>query len=110
MHGLNALKYSSTIVAVATRTIYSLRGGKTLLIVAAASSGVATIANTYWDIAIDWGLLHRNSRNPWLRDKLIVPIRSVYFIAMVTKLVSFLCFLWCNYLMMNNNFGLNCRC
>ncbi|GAY52743.1 hypothetical protein CUMW_144300 [Citrus unshiu] len=87
VHGLNALKYSSTIVAVATRTIYSLRAGKTLLIVAAASSGVATIANTYWDIAIDWGLLRRNSRNPWLRDKLIVPIRSVYFIAMVLNIL-----------------------
>jgi hypothetical protein len=49
-----------------------------------SSSSIATIANTYWDIAIDWGLLRRNSRNPWLRDKLIVPYKSVYFVAIVS--------------------------
>ncbi|KAH7554559.1 hypothetical protein ACOSP7_028017 [Xanthoceras sorbifolium] len=87
MHGLNGLKYLSTIVAVTTRTILELRPGNTWLIVAAASSGVATIANTYWDIVIDWGLLRRNSRNPWLRDKLVIPNRSVYFIAMVLNII-----------------------
>ncbi|XP_017975932.1 PREDICTED: phosphate transporter PHO1 homolog 9 [Theobroma cacao] len=84
-HGLNGLKYFSTIVAVAIRTIYQFQKQKTTpwLVLAAATSGIATIANTYWDIVIDWGLLRRNSRNPWLRDKLIVPHKGVYFVAMV---------------------------
>ncbi|KAK3199377.1 hypothetical protein Dsin_022792 [Dipteronia sinensis] len=69
MHFLNGLRYFSTIVAVSTRTIYELRTGQTLLIVAIASSVVATIANTYWDIVIDWGLLQRSSRNHWLRGQ-----------------------------------------
>ncbi|KAK0583953.1 hypothetical protein LWI29_005536 [Acer saccharum] len=87
MHGLNGLKYLSTIVAVSTRTISELWPGNTWLILAATSSGVATIANTYWDIVMDWGLLRRNSRNRWLRDKLILTNRRFYFIAMVLNII-----------------------
>lgn len=79
----NGLKYFLIIVAVAARTAYDLRMGMTLKIFAAATSGAATIMATYWDIVVDWGLLQRDSRNPWLRDKLVIPNRSVYFVAMV---------------------------
>lgn len=85
MHIFNGLKYLSTIIAVATRTINDFKPGRTQLITAAASSGVATIFNTYWDVVMDWGLLRRNSRNPWLRDKLILPNKGIYFLAMVNK-------------------------
>jgi hypothetical protein len=86
MHGLNGLKYISTIVALTMRTISDqfFEGNMVWTILAASSSAIATIANTYWDIVIDWGLLRRNSRNPWLRDKLSVPYKSVYFVAMVS--------------------------
>ncbi|KAL5095866.1 hypothetical protein RYX36_000193 [Vicia faba] len=88
MHGLNGLKYVSTIVAVAMRTISSeFDHGPVWKILAASSSGIATIVNTYWDIVMDWGLLVRNSRNPWLRDKLSVPYKSVYFVAMVLNVI-----------------------
>jgi hypothetical protein len=84
MHGLNGLKFFSIIIAVAMRTSYDLkRGMMTWKIIAAVSSGVATIAATYWDIVIDWGLLRRNSKNPWLRDKLLVANKNVYFAAIV---------------------------
>ncbi|KAI7749422.1 hypothetical protein M8C21_017188, partial [Ambrosia artemisiifolia] len=79
---LNALKYFSTIAAVVTRTIYSQQRGTTLKIISASTSGVATIFSTYWDIVMDWGLLRKDSENPWLRDKLILPNRCIYFIAM----------------------------
>ncbi|KAI3722417.1 hypothetical protein L2E82_33455 [Cichorium intybus] len=52
---MNALKYLSTILAVITRTIYVQRRGMTIRIIAASSSGVATVFNTYWDITKDWG-------------------------------------------------------
>jgi len=102
MHGLNGLKYISTMVALSMRTIdqfYSdvaankatnesnvskTKGLIVWKVLAASSSGIATVVNTYWDIVIDWGLLRRNSRNPWLRDKLSVPYKSVYFLAMVS--------------------------
>ncbi|KAI3794028.1 hypothetical protein L1987_36653 [Smallanthus sonchifolius] len=72
--GMNGLKYLSTIVAVVTRTIYVQRRGTTMR--TASSSSVATIYNTYWDVVKDWGLLCRDSTNPWLRDKLILPYKS----------------------------------
>ena len=83
MHGVNGLKYFSILIAVAMRTSYDLKRGMMWKIIAAVSSGVATVAATYWDIVFDWGLLRRNSKNPWLRDKLLVSNRSVYFVAMV---------------------------
>ncbi|GMY13725.1 phosphate transporter PHO1 homolog 9 isoform X1 [Fagus crenata] len=87
MHGFNGLKYLSTLIAVAMRTSYDLNRGMTWKIIAAVSSGVATVIATYWDIVIDWGLLRRNSKNPWLRDKLLVSNRSVYFVAMVLNVL-----------------------
>ncbi|XP_019057105.1 PREDICTED: phosphate transporter PHO1 homolog 9-like [Tarenaya hassleriana] len=86
-HGLNALKYMSTIIAVATRTLFEWRKGTYWLTVAATTSSIATVFNTVWDLVHDWGLMNRNSRNPWLRDKLLVPYKSVYFVAMVVNVV-----------------------
>ncbi|BFG26647.1 hypothetical protein CerSpe_129210 [Prunus speciosa] len=87
MQGLNGLKYFSTILAVAMRTSFDLKRGMKWKILAITSSVVATIVSTYWDIVIDWGLLRRNSRNPWLRDKLLISNKSVYFIAMVLNVI-----------------------
>ncbi|KAK6798636.1 hypothetical protein RDI58_006339 [Solanum bulbocastanum] len=56
-------------------------------VMAASTSGVTTVANTYWDLVIDWGLLQRNSKNPWLRDKLLVPYKIVYFVAIVLNII-----------------------
>ncbi|KAF5792014.1 putative SPX domain-containing protein [Helianthus annuus] len=84
---LNGLKYFSTIVALVTRTIYSQKGGIAFKVISASTSGFATIFSTYWDLVMDWGLLSRNSENPWLRDKLILPSRSIYFIAMVLNVI-----------------------
>ncbi|KAI7744195.1 hypothetical protein M8C21_020813 [Ambrosia artemisiifolia] len=86
-HAMNGLKYLSTIVAVVTRTIYVQKRGTAMRIIAASSSGVATIYNTYWDMVKDWGLLCKDSKNPWLRDKLILPNKSVYFVAMVMNVI-----------------------
>uniref|UniRef100_A0A251TZ16 Putative EXS n=1 Tax=Helianthus annuus TaxID=4232 RepID=A0A251TZ16_HELAN len=84
---LNGLKYFSTIVALVTRTIYSKKGGIAFKVISASTLGFATIFTTYWDLVMDWGLLSRNSENPWLRDKLILPSRSIYFIAMVSNVI-----------------------
>lgn len=86
-HARNGLRYLSTIIAVITRTIYVQRRGMTMRIIAASSSGVATIYNTYWDMVKDWGLLCRDSKNPWLRDRLILPNKWVYFVAMVVNVI-----------------------
>lgn len=88
MHALNGMKYFSTIIAVSLRTVYDLYKVRSLFLVVTVSSVIATVFGTYWDLVVDWGLLRRNSRNPWLRDKLLVSNRRVYFIAMVRKLAK----------------------
>ncbi|KAH0911514.1 hypothetical protein HID58_034835, partial [Brassica napus] len=84
--GYNALKYFLTIVAVCLRTAYSLNRGNSWRNAAWFFSALATFYGTYWDIVFDWGLLHRSSKS-WLRDKLLVPHKSVYYVAMVVNVV-----------------------
>lgn len=83
MQAYNGFKYFLTIVAVCSRTAYSLNGDRNWQFIAFVTSIGATVHNTYWDICIDWGFLQPNSKNRWLRDKLLVPYKSVYFIAIV---------------------------
>ncbi|KAJ6902577.1 hypothetical protein NC651_020147 [Populus alba x Populus x berolinensis] len=87
VHGYNGLKYFLTIIAVLIRTAYELKKGRTWLVFALISSAVAVIVNTYWDIAVDWGLLRRKSKNAFLRDKLVISHKSVYFAAMIMNVV-----------------------
>lgn len=84
-HAINGLKYLSTIIAVATRTVFDQMKTGNLKIAATLTSVFATCISTYWDLIKDWGLLQRDSKNRWLRDKLLVPNKNVYFIAMVTN-------------------------
>ncbi|XP_017221657.1 phosphate transporter PHO1 homolog 3 [Daucus carota subsp. sativus] len=85
--GLNGLKYLATIVAVTTRIAYSRDKSAGWNIVAWIASIIAAFSSTYWDLVWDWGLLGRTSKNRWLRDKLLVPHKSVYFVAMVLNIL-----------------------
>ncbi|XP_024009934.1 phosphate transporter PHO1 homolog 7 [Eutrema salsugineum] len=84
--GYNAIKCLLTIVSVCLRTAYSLNKGKVLKIAAWVFSALATFCSTYWDIVFDWGLLHKPSKN-WLRERLLVPHKAVYYVAMVLNVV-----------------------
>ncbi|KAE8682090.1 Phosphate transporter PHO1-like protein 5 [Hibiscus syriacus] len=81
--GYNGLKYFVTIVALCLRSAYSLNKGLGWGISAVVFSIAAAIFGTYWDLIHDWGLLKRHSKNRWLRDKLLIPNKSVYFGAMI---------------------------
>lgn len=87
MQGYNGLKYFLTIVAVCLRTAYSINKGDGWRAIAWVFSSIAAIFGTYWDLVFDWGLLQRHSKNRWLRDKLLVPHKSVYFGAMVLNIL-----------------------
>ncbi|XP_039042271.1 phosphate transporter PHO1 homolog 3-like isoform X2 [Hibiscus syriacus] len=87
MQGYNAGKYFITTVALCLRTAYSLNKGLSWEISALVFSVTAAAVGTYWDLVHDWGLLQRRSRNRWLRDKLLVPRKSVYFGSMVLNVV-----------------------
>ncbi|CAA7031203.1 unnamed protein product [Microthlaspi erraticum] len=86
--GYNGLKYFLTIVAVCLRTAYSIQKDQVAWrVLAAVFSVIAAIFCTYWDFVHDWGLLNRTSKNRWLRDKLLVPQKKVYFIAMILNVL-----------------------
>ncbi|KAJ6689967.1 hypothetical protein OIU85_006271 [Salix viminalis] len=87
MQGYNGLKYFLTIVAVCLRTAYSLNHRVGWRAIACFFSAITAIFCTYWDLVFDWGLLQRHSKNRWLRDKLLVPYKSVYFGAMVMNVL-----------------------
>ncbi|KAL5722924.1 hypothetical protein ACHQM5_006382 [Ranunculus cassubicifolius] len=87
MQGYNAFKYFSAILAVSIRTTYSRHDTTMWLVLAWTFSILSAMLGTYWDIVVDWGLLQRNSRNRWLRDKLLVPNKYVYFGAMVLNVL-----------------------
>ncbi|XWS69679.1 hypothetical protein CRYUN_Cryun04dG0199500 [Craigia yunnanensis] len=82
VQGFNGLKYFLTIAAVCLRTAYSINKGIGWRIIAWIVSAIAAIFCTYWDFVYDWGLLNRHSKNRWLRDKLLVPHKKIYFGAM----------------------------
>lgn len=86
-HVYNGFRYFLTIVAVAIRTAFELKNGTTWKVLALVSSVIATMFNTYWDIIVDWGLMQRRSKNLFLRDKLLVSRKSVYFAAMVLDII-----------------------
>ncbi|KAA8529392.1 hypothetical protein F0562_033809 [Nyssa sinensis] len=87
MQGINGLKYFSTIIAVSTRTAYTLNKGFGWRMIAGIASVIAAIFGTYWDLVMDWGLLQRKSKNRWLRDKLLIPHKTVYFGAMALNVL-----------------------
>ncbi|KAL8545985.1 hypothetical protein ACS0TY_005918 [Phlomoides rotata] len=92
MQALNGLKYFSTVIALIMRTLYDItrqngNGYTVWRIMAATTSGFTTIYSTYWDIVIDWGLLQKNSSNKWLRDKLLISNKAVYFVAIVLNIL-----------------------
>lgn len=83
MHLLNAGKYGSAMVAVAIKLKYASVGSTAWLALFIIFSCLATLYQLYWDLAIDWGLLNPTSRNPWLRNSLILKRKYIYFISMV---------------------------
>ncbi|XP_074309705.1 phosphate transporter PHO1 homolog 10-like [Silene latifolia] len=87
MHGYNAVKYLMAVIAVVIRTVYELKKGTPWMVMALVSSAMAVAYNTYWDLVVDWGLLRRNSKNFYLRDRLLVSHKSVYYIAMVINVL-----------------------
>ncbi|KAJ9563651.1 hypothetical protein OSB04_008811 [Centaurea solstitialis] len=50
-------------------------------------SSIATVYQLYWDFVKDWGLLQVNSKNPWLRNELILRRKFIYFFSMGLNLV-----------------------
>lgn len=79
-------KYVSAMVAAGARITYASQNTELWLVVVLVTSVVATVYQLYWDYVKDWGLLNPKSRNPWLRDDLILKNKSIYYVSIVSFL------------------------
>ncbi|KAL4271660.1 hypothetical protein GQ457_13G026130 [Hibiscus cannabinus] len=86
-HLANMGKYVSAMVAAGARLTYATQSNSLWFGVVLVTSIVATVYQLYWDFVKDWGLLNPNSRNPWLRDDLILKKKSIYFISIALNVV-----------------------
>lgn len=86
-HLVNLGKYVSAMLAAGAKVAYEKdRSLASLSLLVAVSSG-ATVYQLYWDFVKDWGLLQPNSKNPWLRNDLILRRKSIYYLSMGLNLV-----------------------
>ncbi|XVF28566.1 hypothetical protein REPUB_Repub15cG0040900 [Reevesia pubescens] len=86
-HLANMGKYVSAMVAAGARLTYATQSNQLWFFVVLVSSVVATVYQLYWDFVEDWGLLNPNSRNPWLRDDLILKNKSIYYLSIGLNVV-----------------------
>ncbi|MCO5610429.1 hypothetical protein L7F22_064666 [Adiantum nelumboides] len=80
-HLANGCKYLSAMVAAGARISYSYYPSSCWLVVFVITSSFATLYQMYWDVIRDWGFFQPYSRNPWLRDQLILKNKSTYYIS-----------------------------
>uniref|UniRef100_A0A0E0JD84 SPX domain-containing protein n=1 Tax=Oryza punctata TaxID=4537 RepID=A0A0E0JD84_ORYPU len=86
-HLVNLGKYVSAMLAAGAKVAYEKDrslGSLSLLVIVSSS---ATLYQLYWDFVKDWGLLQPNSKNPWLRNDLILKSKSIYYLSMGLNLV-----------------------
>jgi hypothetical protein len=85
-HIVNLGKYVSAMLAAGTKVAYENDNSAGWLSLVVIVSSLATIYQLYWDFVKDWGLLQFNSKNPWLRNDLILKQKYIYFLSMVCSL------------------------
>ncbi|KAL5781664.1 hypothetical protein ACOSP7_006693 [Xanthoceras sorbifolium] len=86
-HLANMGKYVSAMVAAGARITYTRESNHLWFGIVLVTSVVATLYQLYWDFVKDWGLLNPKSRNPWLRDDLILKNKSIYYISIAINVV-----------------------
>lgn len=82
-HLVNLGKYVSAMLAAGAKVAYEKEKHVGWLCLVVVMSSVATIYQLYWDFVKDWGLLQTNSKNPWLRNELVLRRKIIYYISMV---------------------------
>ncbi|KAK7354924.1 hypothetical protein VNO80_14166 [Phaseolus coccineus] len=86
-HLANMGKYVSAMVAAGARVTYSRQDNHLWFAIVFITSGVATVYQLYWDFVKDWGFFNPNSKNPWLRDHLILKNKSIYYMSIALNVV-----------------------
>ncbi|WVZ12176.1 hypothetical protein V8G54_016706 [Vigna mungo] len=86
-HLVNLGKYVSAMLAAGAKVAYEKDGSVVWLCVLVIMSSAATMYQLYWDFVKDWGLLQMNSKNPWLRNELMLHRKAIYYFSMGLNLV-----------------------
>ncbi|MCH88650.1 phosphate transporter PHO1-like protein, partial [Trifolium medium] len=86
-HLANMGKYVSAMVAAGARVTYSRQNDNLWFSIVLITSVVATTYQLYWDFIKDWGFLNPKSRNPWLRDDLVLKKKSIYYMSIALNIV-----------------------
>ncbi|KAK2354589.1 phosphate transporter PHO1 [Trifolium repens] len=85
-HLINLGKYVSAMLAAGAKVAYEKDKSVGWLCVVVIMSSVATLYQLYWDFVKDWGLLQMNSKNPWLRNELVLRRKASYYFSMVLNI------------------------
>lgn len=82
-HLVNLGKYVSAMLAAGAKVAYEKEQTVGWLCLLVIVSTCATVYQLYWDFVKDWGFFQTNSKNPWLRDELILRHKFIYYVSMV---------------------------
>ncbi|KAG6759692.1 hypothetical protein POTOM_036177 [Populus tomentosa] len=86
-HLVNLGKYVSAMLAAGAKVAYEKERSVGWLCLVVVISSAATIYQLYWDFVKDWGLLQINSKNPWLRNELMLRQKFIYYFSMGLNLI-----------------------
>ncbi|KAK8604464.1 hypothetical protein V6N13_099406 [Hibiscus sabdariffa] len=86
-HLANLGKYVSAMLAAGAKVAYEKDRSIGWLCLVVVMSSLATVYQLYWDFVKDWGLLQLNSKNPWLRNELMLRRKFIYYISMGLNLI-----------------------
>lgn len=86
-HLVNLGKYVSAMLAAGAKVAYEKERSSGWLSLLVIVSSAATVYQLYWDFVKDWGLLQLHSKNPWLRDELMLKRKFIYYFSMGLNLV-----------------------
>ncbi|XP_021755066.1 phosphate transporter PHO1 homolog 1-like [Chenopodium quinoa] len=86
-HLVNLGKYVSAMLAAGAKLAYEKEKSTGYLCLVVALSSGATMYQLYWDYVKDWGLLQFHSKNPWLRNELMLRKKFIYYFSMVLNLI-----------------------
>ncbi|KAK3020774.1 hypothetical protein RJ639_045846 [Escallonia herrerae] len=82
-HLVNLGKYVSAMLAAGAKVAYEKEKSVGWLCLVVVVSSGATVYQLYWDFVRDWGLLQFHSKNPWLRNELMLRRKFIYFFSMI---------------------------
>ncbi|OVA10189.1 SPX [Macleaya cordata] len=101
-HLINLGKYVSAMLAAGAKVAYEKEKSIGWLALVVVMSSAATVYQLYWDFVKDWGLLQFDSKNPWLRNELMLRRKIIYYFSMGLNLVLRLAWLQT---VLHSNFG-----